>query len=443
MKNDQTNPWTDRYLPLLNQDYIKKQATLQPEPLGNLYEINPELACRRLKEGLQGTFYPTKQCVKILKRLAGISYAHAVETYPSRQAFISKLYTEDQELTGFAMPICLTGLAGIGKSEILKAFKRITGQSAFFKIDPHHPPFEVKGPTLLTLRTLSTPIQIAKSLFEVDIRANTLASQCQKKAYRDGIPFFMIDEAQFATSSSTANARITQILLSLSYIQIPFIFSANYSLLNRLLLRPEEDRQRLVSDIIFLEPDAWSSECWSKTLQALIDVAPDVLKISPINDAKNLHTWTAGRKRALVDLITLAFRMQYAHQGKVDIRALETAYRSVEFTDYRNDSETIANQSMFNNPSQRRKELSSPIPIFKLNGNPSSDESITDRDELLADIALKSSLNHSERQAVKQIDGLLNSQKNRTSSGHSTKKEKENSQDLLESIAKFRESLGL
>jgi len=281
MPNNKNNPWADRYLPFLDPAYIKTMAEVKPDPVENLLETTIELACSRLKYSLEAAFYPTRQCVEVLQRLVGVTYASAVETYPSNQAFISRVYdTEDKKNDSdkFTRPICLTGLSGIGKSEILKALIRIAGQETYVKVDANHPPFQIKGPRLMTLKTLSTPIQVAKSLFNVEVNAATLASQCRKKAFQDGIPFFMVDESQFATSSTTANARITQILLSLSYIQIPFLFSANFSLLHRLLLRYDEDRQRLTADPIFLLPDAWSSECWIKTLQALIDVAPDILK---------------------------------------------------------------------------------------------------------------------------------------------------------------------
>ncbi len=290
MMNNKNNPWSDRYLPFLDPAYIKEKAEVKPDPVEHLFEINVELACKRLHTSLKTAFYPTRQCVDILHRLAGITYANAVETYPSNQAFISRLYDDQDDVNDsndFARPICLTGLSGIGKSEILQAFKRIAGQETYIKIDAQHPPFQIKGPRLLTLKTLSTPIQIAKSLFNVDVNANTLASQCRKRAFQDGIPFFMIDESQFGTASSTANARSTQILLSLSYIGTPFLFSANFSLLYRLLKRPEEDRQRILSNLILLLPDAWSSECWINTIQALIEVAPDILKFDPKKMQKN------------------------------------------------------------------------------------------------------------------------------------------------------------
>lgn len=443
MRNDQSNPWVDRYIPLLDQDFIKERARVRPQPVGNLYEINIELACRRLKDTLHATFYPTRQCIEILQRLVGVTYAHAVETYPSKQAFISKIYAEEKDPPGFAKPICLTGLSGIGKSEILNALNRIAGQETSIQVDPHHPPFLIKGPRLLTLKTLSTPIQIAKSLFNVDVNADTLASQCRKKAFRDGIPFFMIDESQFATSSSTANARITQILLSLSYIQIPFIFSANYSLLHRLLLRPEEDRQRLISDPIFLVPDSWSSDCWIHTLEALLEAASNVLNFDPVKDAKKIHAWTAGRKRALIDLITFAFRNQHPYKKVVDIRSLENAFRSAEFTDYRNDSETISNQTTLKQPNQKRKELWCPIPTSKIIENQFSDEATSNRDELVAEIELKSSLTSSERQAIQEIDLLVNNKKDKRNSTKSHKNEKQTSQNLLENAARFRESLSM
>jgi hypothetical protein len=446
MLNNKNNPWVDRYRSLLDPVSIKERALVKPKPLEKLFEINIELACNKLKDSLETAFYPTRQCVDILQRLVGVAYAHSIEVYPSNQAFISRIYDDrdnEDDSNDFAAPICLTGLSGIGKSEILKAFKRLVGQETYIKVDTHHPPFHIRGPRLMTLKTLSTPTQIAKSLFNVDVNAANLASQCRNKGFQDGIPFFMLDESQFATASSTANARITQILLSLSYIGIPFLFSANFSLLHRLLKRPEEDRQRLLSKPIILLPDEWESECWINTLRTLKEVAPDVLKFDPVNDAKKLHGWTAGRKRALVGLIIIAFRYQHASGKELNIQALEKAYLSPEFYDYRHDSEIIANQIATNQANRQRKELWCPIPIPESVKTPHSDNQNTIRDETIADIELKSSLTASEKAAYKEINGLVNNTKTKTAITKTQRNEKQTSQDLLENTAKFKESMGL
>ncbi|PPC83155.1 MAG: hypothetical protein CTY38_04795 [Methylotenera sp.] len=442
MTSDANNPWSDRYIPLLDSDFIKEASRLNPEPVDDLHFLNVELACSRLKNTLEATFYPTKQCVNILQRLAGVAYAYAVDAYPSSHEFISRIYSVDKEDPVASRPICLTGLAGIGKSEILKAFKRIAGQEIYVEIDRHHPPFQIRGVPLLTLKTHNSPNVIAKSLLNVDVTASTFPKVCSKRAYRDGIPFFMIDEAQFVTASTTANARITQILLSLSYIGLPYIYCANYSLYRRLERRLEEDRQRLLSDVIVLTPDAWSSDCWKYTLESLIEVAPKILKFDADKDARKIFAWTAGRKRALVALILIAYRIQHANgMHVVDSNALEAAYRSSEFTEYRKDSEALANQATLNQHNNQRKDLWCPIP------NPAeallAEASKVEREDLVAEIELKSALTQSERDAVQEIESLLNNENKNNGIKPTPKPGKQSGKDLLENARKFKESLGL
>ena len=40
-----------------------------------------------------------------------------------------------------------------------------------------------------------------------------------------------------------------------SYLNAPLVYSANYSLCHRLLKRPQEERDRLLSDIIVVMPE--------------------------------------------------------------------------------------------------------------------------------------------------------------------------------------------
>lgn len=179
------------------------------------------------------------------------------------------------------------------------------------------------------------------------------------------------------------------------------------------------------------------------TLRTLKEVAPDVLKFDPVNDAKKLHGWTAGRKRALVGLIIIAFRYQHPSRKEVNIHALEKAYLSSEFYDYRHDSEIIANQVASNEANRQRKELWCPIPIPESVKTPHSDNQNTIREETIADIELKSSLTASEKAAYKEINGLVNTTRTKTAITKTQRNEKQTSQDLLENTAKFKESMGL
>ena len=442
MINNASNPWVEKFSPLLDANYIKTQATVNPKPLENLNEINIEHAILKLGNTLQKVFYPTNQIVRILQQLVGIAHAHSAETYLSRKAFIAGIYNEETPLPNSTKPVCLTGPAGIGKTALLEAFSRIIGPETSVQADQYHPAFRIIGPRLLSLKTLNSPLQIAKSLFVgIDVNTTTFTKRCKQIAFRDGISMIIFDESQFTSASSTANSRITQILLSYSYIGVPFLYASNYSLLHRLTNRPEEDRQRLITDLIFLTPDTWSSECWHNTLLAIKSASPDTLKFEPERDAKKLYIWTAGRKRALVDLILIAFRVQHAVKKCVDIAALENAYYSSAFTEYRKDSEIMINNSVANRPNIKRKDLFCPIPIPNNFETKISEVNIASREEEVADKEIRASLNKGERKAIEELDAFMSAKINKTGKPKPLKRIKPSSEAMLENFHKFKESL--
>jgi len=192
-------------------------------------------------------------------------------------------------------------------------------------------------------------------------------------------------------------------LLSLGHIGIPWVYNANYSLVNRILKRPEEDRQRLLADTIVLLPDAPESEDWINTLRAQQSVAMDYFQFDPEKDAAELHRLSGGRKRAVKDLLLLALKNEHPNGKTVDLAAIINAYKSPPFANYREDAEILLTQSIQDKAQSERPELWCPIPLPK-NATAVFKKHATElREERLADAELESSLNKEEREALHEF----------------------------------------
>lgn len=398
-----SNPWAARFEALFDPMVLRDLAQVTVSPLTDLTETPTELAFKRLEIALETIFYPTTQCIAILQRLVGIAYAHCMVTYPDAKTFLCGIYAQEAPLPIFSPPICLTGLSGIGKSSLIKAFRsfQITDQET--TIDAEHSPFLLSRAWAATVQARSSPKDVLRALASAEGSPAELIKRCRKLGFRDGVPFILADEFQFATGSESANARVTQMLLSLGYIGIPFLFSANYSLLHRLLKRPEEEQQRLLSNPIVLHPDAWSSSDWGHTLDAQRMVAPDYLRFDPVEDAQELHAYSAGRKRAMVKLILIAFREQHATGGIVDRQALRRAYEATEYAGYREQAEILASQAIQNRPVSNRKDLWCPIPTEQTQTQIFLESAIKAREERVAEAELRASLTFSERRNAQEI----------------------------------------
>lgn len=414
MERIQSNPWAARFEPLLDREIIKQRAQVVVSPLTKLHNESTELACKRLEAALKTVFYPTTQCVDVLHRFVDMAYAHCISVYPSGRAFLAGVYAKNSPLSEFSSPLLFTGLAGTGKTALKEASRRILFDEGQVAVDHEHSPFSLRHPWYVSIHARSNPLDVLRELAQSEKGSADLVEKCKKVAFRDGISFLVADEFQFATGSESANARVTQMLLSLGYIGLPWVYNANFSLVGRLLKRPEEDRQRLLADWIILQPDPPSSLDWQGTLRAQKDVAPDVLAFDPIRDASEIHTFTAGRKRAVAKLLVQAYRNEHPRGGVVDISAIKRAYHSPNFASYREESEILANQAIRNCPDKNRKDLWCPLPLPPCATVAFANASKEKRDEQVADAELRSALNGEEMKTLRDIErGVGKSQKKR------------------------------
>jgi len=400
---EKTNPWAARFELLLNPAVIRQRAQVTISPLTDLAEMPVDLACKRLEMALDTIFHPTTQCVAVLQRLAGIAHAHCVVSYPDTKTFLGGLYSNDPPLPTFSPPVCLTGLGGVGKTKLMEAFRRVQFPNQEILVDAGHSPFPLNKAWSVTIQARSAPKDVLRFLAGSDGKPAELINKCRKLGFRDGIPFILADEFQFATGSESANARVTQMLLSLGYIGIPFIFAANYSLLHRLYRRPEEEQQRLLSNTLVLIPDAWTSLDWVDTLEAQRVVAPDYFKYDSKGGAKDFHAYSAGRKRAMAKLLVIAFRTEHARGGIVDHRAIRLAYESSEYARYKDQAEILSAQAIQHRPDKNRKDLWCPIPAEATKAQEFLDFTISARQEKFAAAELESALTGSERRKIREI----------------------------------------
>lgn len=359
-------PWAARFLPLLDRDTIRERSHREAVPLTGLDALPVDTACKLLAKELWPVFYPTTQAVDLLYLLVQRALAHCLQHYPDVEAYVKGLYSKFPPLPEFSPLFCLTGLAGVGKSGVLNALQRILPADSSIELPPDQV-FPLRSLWQLDVRIQSSLRDIFAPLGGTDGTLKDRIHSARKRAYRDGIALLPADEFQFLTASAEANTFITQTLLSMGYCGLPAMFIANYSLLHRLLRRPQEDRDRLLSDIIVMYPDSPESEDWAMTLAALLGVAPDVFQIDAQREAPEFYRYCAGIKRAAANLLVVAYRLARTNRPKkrptvVTLKDIMAAYGSARLAAQREDVELITQQTILNRQaSRRRSDLWCPI----------------------------------------------------------------------------------
>ncbi len=363
------NPWISRFSELTELDEIERRAYIPAQPLCDLAKLPTDTAIELLRKGLERIYVPTKQHCKILKRLIEVAQGHAILSYPNRRTMLEVAY-RDIFKSNPQPAICLTGLAGVGKSSLINALSRVLPADDFIDIDESHRGFPLRSALQVEVGSRSglKPIltQLCAENFPTEgcAKTNEVAVQLlAKKAYLTGVSILTADEFQFLTQSSTANAKITEILLALRDIGLPFVYVGNYSLGHRLMNRNDEDKQRLCSQPIFLDPELPASEDFRRQLQEILNVAPDLLAFDPDLDSEKIYLFSAGAIRRVIMLVTIAARYVLDNDlEKVTISEVEIAYNSSDYFAMRQVVQDIARQMVTGKDDKSRKDLCCPYP---------------------------------------------------------------------------------
>lgn len=392
------NPWVERFIPLHNRDEIRRKVEVKPRLFADYEQLSPVEATKEVENRFKEAFFPSRQCIDILHEWIGLALAHCRSHYHGQREFLLTLYEKDVHLPDFNFPMCLTGLAGSGKSQLLKALDRLMpGRASLTGIEGTK--FKLESHRVLTVKVKGAASVILESLTGQSGGIHELTNVARKQAYRNGWGFLGIDEFQFLTQSNKANAKLTQVLMTVCYLGVPVVYVANYSMLHKLIRRNQEDRQRLLGNVWGLFPESPNSRDWVSLLEWHKSIAPDVFAFDAVADAYAIHQLTGGLNRAENKLLAVAFRRALESGRAVGLPELETAYKSREYAAYRTDIELLSKLPFSTVLQKANKDLWCP---FDIAPRFDSEEVFSvKRQERVDEAALAASLNAAERNALK------------------------------------------
>lgn len=340
MSSANFNPWVERFFPAPGRDEIRRRALLQPTALTDLGELPVETACARLNKALKETFYPTTQCVSIIERFLGVAEAHCRTHYRGVVNFYGSIHEDDVREPHCSATMCLTGLAGVGKSELLKALRRLMPPPSI-AIMKDGTRFPLESVWAQSVEAAANPNDLLRAFSRSDGTGRKLVQRCRRLSFRNGISLLLADEFQFITLSSEASSQITKMLLALAYLRTPLVYVANFSMLHLLAKRNQQEKDRLLTDVIELKPDAPDSVDWYQTLLLQQAVAPEIFTFDAGQDGAAIHGLCAGLKRTAVKLFELAYRTVHGNKRTVGMDELLRTYKSSGFVTQRTEVEAI------------------------------------------------------------------------------------------------------
>ncbi len=361
-----------RYRQIRSDDELDRLINIPPKVV-SLHGSDGGILAELLDSALRDFFQSDRQVRQFIRYFLSMAQAHAEAHFATDQAYVRGLYSERPWGDAMQPAVCLTGLAGTGKSELLRALSRLLGVAMPHSVVGH------SNLSLLPLWHLSAAEGIGMNAIvrphldrlhdpvssDANSRKNLplpkLIALAKRVSWRDAVCLMVVDELQYVSLGSETNALVTAFLAKLLGVGPRVGFCANFSLLHKLLRRRQEDHQRLLPRPLVMEPLAADDPDWVIYVGQVRSVAPDVLIFDPSNVAAPMHLYTFGTKRLVVELVVLAFRIarERSKKGVVGDQELLAAYRHRDYTVNREAVEILHRQAILKRP--MREDLWCPL----------------------------------------------------------------------------------
>lgn len=408
-----------RFSGCLDIDEIRQRVTVRPEPIGDLSRMDPALAGESFAQVLKQIYLPTQFTLSFIHEMVGRADAHSRSLFFSERNYIAKIY-DPPEIE--VAPICLTGLAGVGKSQTIEALRKVLPAPVEFECSHFDGKVKLISHWYASARGKASVKQILADFVRGSSPANPadfvlgsepngrgqntskLLTLCRRIGTRDGVSLLILDETQHVTEGSGV-ALVTSMLLHMAVIGLPMVYVSNYSLLHKLAGRASEDKQRLLVEPREMSPDDPGGEDWKAYVAECVRVSSGQIRAPQDELAAELYRFTFGLKRLAVQLLKLAYiecrKAGRLHIGLVDINQ---AYRSLGYWSNRKDVEDLYRIEVEGPRGKSRKDLYCPLETPAAQKSNILQFAWHDRDERMTAKIIDSSMTLQEREAIQQIE---------------------------------------
>jgi len=419
---------------------IRKRVILRPEPLTDLEALPPLIGAELLNERLKEIYLPTEFALNFIHEMIGLAYLHNLKVFSSEAGYAARIFKPPEVEV---LPICFTGLAGVGKSQTIAALWRALPPPVALTCDLYQGTVELSSLWYASARGKASGKQLLLDFVNGsghDGRGGTLKKllvECRRLANRNGVTQVVLDETQHINTGEGAS-KVTDILLTMAAIGPPVIFVSNYSLVHRLFRRNSEDKQRLLSEPRIMLPDDPKSQDWADYVNECVRVSGDRIKVGKDEFAAELYRSTFGIKRLAVQLIKLAYiECRAAGRSRIELEDLHKAYRSSTYTSNAKDVEDLQLEAI-SKGSSKRLDLRCPFDLPVEYKSNVLNFARADRDQRVQARVFESSATEAERSTLKHI--ALPGEKAPARSTRRVPVPKATDEDLMRSFRQYMES---
>ncbi|WP_156115014.1 transposase [Pseudomonas sp. ML96] len=384
-----------RFNGLSDPDRIRQRVTVRPEALGDLSAVDPHVGAEFLRQSIKKIYIPGQFSVDFIARMINKAQMYSERFYASERDHVSRIYSHER---GEDFPVCLTGLAGVGKSGTIHALRKALPDKYILKMKHLDGVVEACSSWYISARGVAGGKQALVALLGGErIPGDTakLIGECARRSARDGVSILLLDETQ-SLGSGSGPVKAADMILTLASIGVPVVYVSNYSLIHKFKDGRAENKQRILSSPELMLPEKADSQDWRDFVFECVRVGGCSFSAVVDDLVFVLHRYSFGLKRLAVHLICIAYLEARAlGRSSIVVSDIERAYKSLEFTSSRGDVEELNRIAVTGKSS--RKDLLCPFDLPKDVQSNVVTMATSQRDERVTERVLTSSLSPSER----------------------------------------------
>lgn len=394
----------------LTVEQIRSRVTVRSEPVPDLSVRDTMIASEQLETGLAQIFIPNEFSLAFIEEMVGRASMHSQRLFTNEASYVSGIFNPPEVEVA---PICLSGLAGVGKSQTIAAVLKLLPPPTEFSCSLYEHPVTLVSHWFASARGKASGKALLEDFVFGDAKPSgrttiaQLLQESRRRANRDGVSLAVLEEMQH-TSTGSGVANVTDILLTMTGVGPPMIYVCNYSLGHKLFGRNSEDKQRLLANPRIMLPDDPGSADWLNYVAECVRVSNGAITADLSELAAELYRCTYGLKRLAVQLLKRAYvECRDAGRQCVTLLDITAAYRSTAYTANARDVETLQHLALSGRPKKADMHLVCPFDLPAAMKSNVVKFAREERHQRVIGKVFESALTENERAAKKHLETLV------------------------------------
>ncbi|AOF86798.1 ATPase associated with various cellular activities family protein [Hydrogenophaga sp. RAC07] len=397
----------------LSDTEIIARITLGGDRSPGLPSISAHLAKDKLRSVLKSVYVPSHQVLRIIVRALVMIQDHYLLHYASPLDYRRGINSLRSPVPT-ALPLCLTGLPGVGKTELAMAIVRLIQDQFLANIGDDYAPALLTPCRYIKITAGSSLLNnFGKIVFGDAKNGNKLTfddltGMGARKLYREGLAMLILDEMHLIARGTNASVNIVKLLTLAADCGPPQFHISNFRNVGKIMGSGWEVTGRLMTECVVMTPELSDDPAELELRRVYEAVTCGVVP----NDGEfwsHLNAITFRVHRTRIHLLSLAFEItRTASRSVISIADLKSAALTSQFAVNRLQVDVLSKMAIDGKTPKGHKDLVCPLGAHFAFPSDAKQAAIAAEETEIDAAVVRSSLTPAEAKAIDDLEDKEN-----------------------------------